>query len=178
MNSKIQNKMTYLAVIILVIIDQVIKIVINNNFFDKKFRILPPLLYFEPMFNRQYSWINSMLQLNIGKYVHISLVAIISILIYLFYQYLNKQFGTNKIINIMYAFIFSGAMCSLIDKIFWNGSLDYILVNGFFTFDLKDVYINIFNGLLILSLFLKNKVLKQIDDNIAKDFTKYILRKL
>ncbi|WP_434290219.1 signal peptidase II [Clostridium botulinum] len=81
-------------------------------------------------------------------------------------------------IHIMYAFIFSGAMCSLIDKIFWNGSLDYILVNGFFMFDLKDVYINIFNGLLILSLFLKNKVLKQIDDNIAKDFTRYILRKL
>lgn len=78
----------------------------------------------------------------------------------------------------MYAFIFSGAMCSLIDKIFWNGSLDYILVNGFFTFDLKDVYINIFIGLLILSLLLKNKVLNQIDDNIVKDFTKYILRKL
>ncbi|WP_434304052.1 signal peptidase II [Clostridium botulinum] len=115
--------------------DQVIKIVINNNFFDKRFRILPPLLYFEPMFNRQYSWLNSMLQLGIGKYVHISLVAIISILIYLFYQYLNKQFRANKIISIMYAFIFSGAMCSLIDKIFWNGSLDYILVNGFFTFE-------------------------------------------
>ncbi|SFB09899.1 signal peptidase II [Clostridium frigidicarnis] len=175
---KIQNKKTYLAVLILVTIDQVIKIVINNNFFDKISPILPPLLYFKPMFNRQYSWLNSMLQLGVGKYTHILLVAIMSILIYLFYKYLNKQFGTNKIINIMYAFIFSGAMCSLIDKIFWNGSLDYILVNDFFTFDLKDVYINIFSGLLILSLFLKNKVLNQIDDNIVKDFTKYILRKL
>ncbi len=175
---RIQNKKTNLAVLILVTIDQVIKIVINNNFFDKRFPILHPLLYFEPMFNRQYSWFNSMLQLGIGRYMHISLVATMSILIYLFYQYLNKQFGTNKIINIMYAFIFSGAMCSLIDKIFWNGSLDYILVNGFFTFDLKDVYINIFIGLLILSLHLKNKVLNQIDDNIVKDFTKYILRKL
>ena len=76
----------------------------------------------------------------------------------------------------MYAFILSGAICSLIDKIFWNGSLDYILVNGFFTFDLKDVYINIFNGVLILSLLLKNKALSKIDDNIIKDFTKYILR--
>lgn len=175
---KIQNKKTYLAVLILVTIDQVIKIVISNNFFDKISPILPPLLYFKPMFNRQYSWLNSMLQLGVGKYTHILLVAIMSILIYLFYKYLNKQFGTNKIINIMYAFIFSGAMCSLIDKIFWNGSLDYILVNDFFTFDLKDVYINIFSGLLILSLFLKNKVLNQIDDNIVKDFTKYILRKL
>ncbi|MBU3219798.1 signal peptidase II [Clostridium algidicarnis] len=175
---RIQNKKTNLAVLILVTIDQIIKIVINNNFFDKRFPILHPFLYFEPMFNRQYSWFNSMLQLGIGRYMHISLVAIMSTLIYLFYQYLNKQFGTNKIINIMYAFIFSGAICSLIDKIFWNGSLDYILVNGFFTFDLKDVYINTFIGLLILSLLLKNKALNQIDDNIVKDFTKYILRKL
>ena len=177
-NMKTQNKKTYIAVLILVTIDQVIKVVINNKFFDKRSPILPPLLYFEPMFNRDYSWVNSMLQLGVGKYIHISLIAIMSILIYLFYQYLNKQFGTNKLINSMYAFIFSGAMCSLIDKIFWNGSLDYILVNGFFTFDLKDVYINIFVGLLILSLLLKNKVLNQIDDNIVKDFTKYILRKL
>lgn len=175
---KIQNKKTYLAVIILVTIDQAIKIVINNNFFDEKFRILPPLLYFEPMFNRDYSWFNSMLQLGIGKWIHISIVAIMSILICLFYQYLNNQFGTNKIINIMYAFIFSGAICSLIDKIFWNGSLDYILVNGFFTFDLKDVYINIFICLLILSLLLKNKVLNQIDDNIVEDFITYVIRKL
>lgn len=175
---KIQNKKTCIAVFILVTIEQVIKIIINNNFLDKKFSILPPLLYFEPMFNRDYSWFNSMFQLGIGKWIHISIVAIISILIYLFYKYLNKQIGTNKIINIMYAFIFSGAICSLIDKIFWNGSLDYILVNGFFTFDLKDVYINIFSGLVILSLLLKNKVLNQIDDNIVKDFTKYILRRL
>lgn len=174
---KIQNKKTCAAVLILVTIEQVIKIIISNSFLDKRFPILPPLLYFEPMFNTHYSWFNSMLQLGFGKWIHITFVAIMSILIYLFYQYLNKQYGTIKIINIMYAFIFSGAICSLIDKIFWNGSLDYILVKGFFTFDLKDVYINIFNGLLILSLILKNKSLKQIDDNIIKDYTKYILRK-
>ena len=87
-----------------------------------------------------------------------------SILIYLFYQYLNKQFGTNKIINSMYAFIFSGAMCSLIDKIFWNGSLDYILVNAFFTFDLKDVYINIFVTVVKCKvMFYKNALLTVTD---------------
>ncbi|WP_162130903.1 signal peptidase II [Clostridium senegalense] len=116
---------------ILVAIDQIIKIIINNKFFDKKFPILPPLLYFKPMFNRDYSWFNSMLQLGVGKYIHILIVVIMSILIYQLYQYLNKQFGNNKIINIMYAFIFSGAICSLIDKVFWNGSLDYISLNVF-----------------------------------------------
>ena len=144
---KIKTKKTWISVFFLITIEQVIKIIINNNFLDKRFPILPPFLYFEPMFNRDYSWINSMFQLNVGKWIHIVMVAIMTILIYLFYKYLNKQLGSNKIINIMFAFIFSGAMCSLIDKIFWNGSLDYILVNGFFTFDLKDVYINIFIGL-------------------------------
>lgn len=176
---KIENKKTWLGILILITIEQTIKIIINNSFFDKRFPLLPPLLFFEPMFNRHYSWFNSMLQLGIGKWVHIALVGIMIILIYLFYQYLNKQFGANKVVNIMFAFIFSGAICSLVDKVFWNGSLDYILVNGLFTFDLKDVYINIFNGLLILLLFNENKASKYINDkNILKDFSKYILRKL
>lgn len=174
---KIQNKKMWLGIFILITIEQVIKIVINSNFLEKRFPILPPFLYFEPMFNRSYSWFNSMLQLGISKWIHIFIVVIMSILIYLFYGYLNKELGTNKIINILFAFIFSGAMCSLIDKVFWDGSLDYILVNGFFTFDLKDVYINIFIILLILSIILENKVLNQLDDDIIKNFTKYILRK-
>lgn len=174
---KIKNRKTYLAVVILVMIDQVIKIAINNNFLDKRFPILPPFLYFEPVFNRDYSWVNAILQLGIGRWIHILMVTIISILIYLFYEYLNKQFRTDKVINIMYAFVFSGAICSLIDKIFWNGSLDYILLNGFLTFDLKDVYLNVFNGLLILLFLLKNKALKKIDNDVIKNFTKYIFRK-
>ncbi|MBL4937750.1 signal peptidase II [Clostridium sp. YIM B02515] len=175
---KIENKKTWTGVALLITIEQVIKIIINYNFLNKRLPILPPLLYFKPMFNRDYSWVNSMLQLNVGKWIHIILVIIMIILIYLFYKYLNTKLGTNKIINIMFAFIFSGAMCSLIDKIFWNGSLDYILVNGFFTFDLKDVYIDIFIGLMLFSLVLENSVLKQIDDkNMLRDFSKYILRK-
>lgn len=174
---KIQNKKTGIAVLILITIEQVIKIEIYNNFLNRKFPILPGFLYFEPMFNRKYSWLNSMFQLGVSKWIHIVFGVSMIILIYLFYRYLNYQYGHIKIINTMYAFIFSGAICSLFDKIFWNGSLDYILVNGFFTFDLKDVYINIFCGFIILLLLFKKKVLNQIDDNIVKNFTKYILRK-
>jgi len=119
-----------------------------------------------------------MFRLGIGKGIHIAFVLIIVVLIYLFYRYLNDRVGTNKMINAMFAFLFSGATCSLIDKIFWDGSLDYILLKGFFTFDLKDVYINIFNGLLIFSLVSDNKAIKQLEDKeILKNFIRYILRK-
>jgi len=78
----------------------------------------------------------------------------------------------------MFAFIFSGAVCSLIDKLFWDGSLDYILIKGLFTFDLKDVYINIFIGLLTLSLIFNNKTIKQVSDEfVFKDFIKYFLKR-
>lgn len=175
---RIESKKTWAGAFYLIAMEQFIKIIINNNFLEKRFAILPPLLYFEPMFNRKYSWINSMLQLGDGKWLHIIGVSIMTILMCLFYNYLNKELGNIKIINVMFAFIFSGAICSLLDKIFWNGSLDYIFVNGLFTFDLKDVYINIFNGLLILLVFFKSKSLKQIDDkDIFKGFIKYILRK-
>ena len=175
---KIKNKIVLVIIFLLITIEQVIKIVINNNFLNRKVPILPPFLYFQPMFNRDYSWFNSMFQLNVGKWIHVALVAFMIISIYLFYKYLNKQLMTNKMINCMFVFIFSGAMCSLIDKVLWNGSLDYIFVNGFFTFDLKDVYIDIFIGLLIVSLIFENKVVKQVNDNnILKDFIKYILPK-
>jgi signal peptidase II len=172
------DKKTWASIFVLVAIEQIIKIIIYNNFFERQFPILPPILYFKPMFNRHYSWFNSMFQLGVSKRVHIALGLIMVILIYLFYRYLNDQVGTNKLINVMFVFLFSGAICSLVDKIFWDGSLDYILVKGFFTFDLKDVYLNIFNGLLILSLILHNKALKQLEDKeILKNFIRYILRK-
>lgn len=174
---KISNKKTWIGIFILIAIEQLIKIIINNSYLYKTYPILPPYLYFQPMFNRDYSWVNSMLQLGISKWLHIVMVAIITILLVLFYQFLNKRLGSRKEINLMFAFIFSGAICSLIDKVLWDGSLDYIYVRGFFTFDLKDVYINVFLGLLVLFALLKNKTLKEIDDNdLLTGFLKYIIR--
>lgn len=172
---RIQNKKIWASIFVLVGIEQIIKIIINKNFFESRFAILPPILYFEPKFNRNYSWFNSMFQLGVSKWMHIAFVSIMLAIIYLFYRYLNDRVGTNKLINTMFVFLFSGTVCSLIDKIFWDGSLDYILIKGFFTFDLKDVYLNIFNGLLILSVFLEYKAFKNLDDKkILKDFVSYI----
>ena len=79
----------------------------------------------------------------------------------------------------MFSFIFAGATCSLIDKVFWDGNLYYILLHGLFTFDLKDVYINIFIGLFIIGVYSKNEDFKKIEDqNILKNFSKYMLGKL
>ncbi|HEX3046091.1 MAG TPA: signal peptidase II [Bacillota bacterium] len=173
---KIAYKKTWISVFFLIAIEQGIKIMINHFALNKNTPILAPFLYFKPMFNRDYSWLNSMLQLGINRWVHIATVVIMIIFIYWFYRFLNQRIGNNNTINLLFALVFSAAICSLLDKIFWNGSLDYILLKGFFTFDLKDVYINIAIGLLILLLILKNRALQRLDEQkLLKDFTKYIL---
>lgn len=159
---KKQFQYTLLGAALLIIIEQGLKLIVNRNL-DAFFPIVPPVLYFKPMFNRDYSWINSMFQLGVGKWVHIALVIGMLVFILLAYDYALKKAG-GKYINVMFAFVIAGAVCSLIDKLFWGGSLDYILLSGFFTFDLKDVYINVFIGLFIAGLLFKNKALKQILD--------------
>jgi signal peptidase II len=175
---KNKTNLTWILATSLIALDQIIKLFINHNFLGKTYPIIPPALYFEPMFNTSYSWYNSMLGLGVGKWSHVVIVGLLMVIIYFFFRFRNIRYGVKTIINVGFAFIFAGATCSLIDKIFWNGSLDYIMVNGFFTFDLKDVYINVFCGFLIISLFKHNwAVIPDEERGVFKDFVKYMLGK-
>jgi signal peptidase II len=165
----------WISLLLLIAVEQGIKLVINSRFLDKHFPILEPWLYFKPMFNRDYSWLNSMLQLGIGRWVHILVVAGIIILAFLFYGFLSKGAGTTPLIDTAFAFLLAGALCSLFDKIFWDGSLDYIQVKGLFTFDLKDVYVNVFVGLMLLMMLINHRGIRQMDDGrIIKDFIRFL----
>lgn len=172
------KKNIWIIITALIVVEQGIKIVINSRYLDENLPILNPWIYFSPMFNRSYSWFNSMLQLGIGKWAHVIIVTVMLILIYLFYKFLNQRSKTTRLVDAAFAFIFAGAACSWIDKVFWNGSLDYIALKGLFTFDLKDVYINIFNGLLILMILTNHKGFRQMDDKeILKDFIRFLRRR-
>ena len=159
----------------LISIEQGIKLIINYKYLDINFPILEPLLYFEPKFNRDYSWFNSMLNLGVGKGIHILIVFMLISLTFLVYKFINKKIETTNLIDTTFAFLFSGAICSLIDKVFWNGSLDYILFYDLFIFDLKDVYVNVFIGLVILMIIIDYKGLRSADDKDSiKDFINFI----
>jgi signal peptidase II len=175
---KFKNYSIFLYITLLTILEQGIKIIINSNYLSKKLPILPPYIYFKPIFNRSYSWFNSMFQLGIDKWIHIAFVSILLLFILLFYFFTLRNYGSNKLMNTMYAFLVSGALCSLIDKVFWNGSLDYILIESFFTFDLKDVYIDIFIGLLVLGFITKNELFDKMSQNnhLIKEFFMFLIK--
>lgn len=172
-----KNKLTWLCIAVLVGVEQLIKVIINAFYLNDSFAILSPFLYFMPFFNRYYSWFNSILQIGSSKWVHILFVAVMTVLMLLFYRYLRKNYETGRYINAMFLFLFSGTVCSLLDKVIWNGSLDYILLNGFFIFDLKDIYIDVFIVLLLLSLFKRDLYKQFTGRNVPKEFVRFVFHR-
>ena len=149
-------KTVCLWVLILFFIDQVIKIVIDRHYLDVNFNIIPPLLYFKPTFNHNYSWINGLFNFGMGFWAHIIIFSFATIFFILFYDWMKTISGNEKTLNIAFIFGFAGALSSLIGTIFWNGCLDYIYLKPLFVFDLKDLYINCYI-VLLLWYMCKNK---------------------
>ena len=77
--------------------------------------------------------------------------------------------------RICFLFILSGALCSLIDKIFYGGSLDFIGISNLFIADIKDLYINL--GLFFfIVLIYKEDFLNDDNNTTFKDDLKSIKR--
>jgi len=163
---------------LLILVEQGIKLIINASYLQNNDTIIENFLYFKPMFNRDYSWINSLFQLGVAKWPHIIMVTIIVTVVILIYLFVDHKGYNTKVVSTAFAFIIAGGLCSFLDKVFWDGSLDYIYVQGYFTFDLKDVYINVFIGLVVLMFIFDHQSLRTSDgDNFMKDFKNFLLRR-
>lgn len=76
---------------LLLIIEQSIKIFIYSRHMESNIPIVDNLLYLKPMFNRDYSWINSLFSLGISKAAHIILVGGIVVLVSLIYAFIRHK---------------------------------------------------------------------------------------
>ncbi len=172
------SKKTWILIALLVAADQCVKLYINANFTGAFLPIAPPVLFFKPIFNTNYSWFASMLDLSASKWLHAAIVGFLLVIITLFYRYLNLRMGSRTAVNSLFAFLFSGALCSFLDKVLWNGSLDFIMLSSLFTFDAKDVYISVFIGLVLLFLVQKNKTLAEMGERrLPQQFMKELFSK-
>ena len=165
----------FILIAFLVLLDQGIKLYIKYNLFTVNFYIIGEIVQFIPKLNEKYSWINSLFDLGIDRTIHILIVLIITILLCIGYRFLRTVYTLQKLIYLSILIAISGSICSLIDKVFWGGSLDYISIRGFFIFDLKDIYITIFEIICICSLIFNDRDYKSISTKkIYYDFKQYI----
>lgn len=138
---------------ILILVDILIKIVIDVCFMNVQFYVFDGL-GFKPFLNtEQLSVFNN--EFNMGLSLPVLFVInIISILgtFYIVEKY-KKVFLWNKIADIGFKLVLAGTICSFIDKVVWGGSLDYILFFGKIV-DLKDIYLVVGFVQVILSVVL------------------------
>ena len=86
------------------------------------------------------------------------------------YRYYKSKGNKDIFSDLTIIFIVAGASCSLIDKIFYGGSLDFIGISNLFIADFKDIYINL--GILFLIILLYNNGFfsNAYDTTLKEDF--------
>lgn len=164
-----------LPVVVLILIDQAIKIYISTNFINSRFYFIDGIIGFKPQLNTEFSWINDISNLGISLIPHLVLTGLILIAAILIYGYVHDNCTMGRMEKGLFIFLFASAFCSFIDKAFWGGSLDYILLEGLFIFDLKDLYITVFEIITILCILFNYKGFRKFDEKkFLLDFKKYM----
>lgn len=143
-------KPLFLPIACLFLLDQITKIVIHMFLYQYDITLIHGVIRFKPVLNTKLSWIAHFVPVLVNFWI-ILLINIIGIFIlisaYLFHM--QKANSGKTAAKVIMSFGLSGAVCSLIDKIAWGGSLDFIQIPNLFTFDLKDCYLSIMSILLI-----------------------------
>lgn len=147
-----------LVIILLVLIDQGIKLIVYTSLIDTNFGIIPGVLDFKPTFNSKYSFVNDSIYKNTGMdaglLFHIILFAIIWFVLFVGYKFFKSIDPHNKTLDVSFAFFTSAVICAYLGMLVWEkGILDFLHFKWYFNFvcDLKDIYINCFVVLFLIS---------------------------
>lgn len=158
-------------ILILILIDQLVKLLIYNVLSDVRFELIPNLIEFKPTFNTKHSWVNSLLNknfgLNLGLIFHVVLYLFLGISLPMYFSFLREKIGVDeKLIDIATIFMTSAVMCALLGNTVWaKGTLDYFYLRPWFVFDLKDVLVDI--GVVFFLIYsFKNRI--ALDKSIKK----------
>ncbi len=123
--------------------DQIIKIFIKFYAMNSYIVLIPDVIRFQPVQNTNLNWVASMIGITMPVIFMVFFQSIAMIICILFYKFEIYKIKVPHIwLTLSFCFMFSGIVCSFIDVVFWGGSIDFIGLFDWFTFDTKDVYLN------------------------------------
>lgn len=140
-----------LSTICLCFLDQITKRIISHFFMTADIDLIGTYLRFTPVQNTKFSYAGHFIKILSNNWILIVFnVMIIFLFIsgYLFYK--TKRKHTSFSVKLIMIFGLAGSLCSLADKLFWGGSLDFFQIPGAFVFDLKDVYLTVCEILFVV----------------------------
>lgn len=179
---RIKKGINWIFLLAAVAVDQGIKTYLFSLEWESlSIPLIEPVFYIEPTQNTLGSYLWVLLKLKQGSHllniILFSLVGIVFIELWRFYlKRKRNSFWINGFIHLFLA----GLLANLIDNAFWGGSLDYITIKPFYTFDLKDLYITLCELFLVTEL-LDNHLLKRLiqmpreeSKKLNRDFIRFI----
>ena len=175
-NSIVLNKLKLFSAIgFLFILDQISKITISIVFKSKNIEsinVIKDYFSITPHINDQGSFIASRFDINAPFIIFIILNFLILLLIFFVYKFKSHKNQITSIEQLTFIFLFSGGLCSLIDKLFWGGSLDFLQIHNLFIADIKDIFITFGLGCFVLLTLTSN------DQITFKELFNFILKTL
>lgn len=165
-------------VIILVAIEQIIKLIICLNYQDISLEIIPSLVDFKPTLNNKTFYWLGLMNIDVGRWLRLATAIIILSALCLFYLYLKRTLQNKKWLNISFVFGIAGVLCSLSDNIFFGGSWDYVYLKPLFIFDLKDIYMDCFSIFFLICCYRNRTEISNIKMKNIISFLKNELKQL
>ncbi len=145
--------------------------------------LIKPVFYIEPTQNTLGSYLWVLLGFKKGSHlVNIILFSAIGILFVEIWRFYVSRKRNSFWINGFIHLFLAGLAANLIDNAFWGGSLDYVTIKPFYTFDLKDLYITLCE-LFFLTELVDNRLLRRVlnmprmeSRQLNRDFMDFIKR--
>jgi len=112
-------------ILILIFVDQLIKMLIYSLLEDVRFEIIPNLIEFKPTFNTKHSWVNTLIDknfgINIGLIPHILIYLSIAVIIPMYFTFLRGRVSKDKkLIDTATIFMTFAIVCALIGNLIWT----------------------------------------------------------
>lgn len=164
-----KSKHLYFIFLTLFVIDQGIKIIINNFYFNYNVDIIKGFISFNPIINTSGSWLNARFNTGISFSFLIIFNALALFIFFELYRFIKFNGFKGYWYDMCFIFIFCGALCSLIDKTFYGGSLDFIGISNLFIADIKDIYINLGILFFIMSIYISGYLTNESKTNTKED---------
>lgn len=154
-----------------VLTDMAIKAVVTKHLADVRFMLIKNVLGFKLNINRTQMGLNNELAnfgIRISDKANIVLNIFVVIAAVWFLYDMNKKEYQGKIFFVCSCLFTSGAVCSLLDKLIWGGSPDYIYLFRRYIIDLKDIYIygSIIIGIIV---YIRNGIIKRMDSKTERE---------
>jgi len=183
---KVNHGINWIFLVVAVAIDQGIKAYLFSLEWESiSVALVEPVFYIEPTQNTLGSYLWVLLGLRKGSHlVNIILFSAIGLVfVELWRFYVSRKRNSFWINGFIHLFL-AGLAANLIDNAFWGGSLDYVTIKPFYTFDLKDLYITLCE-LFFLTELIDNKLLLRLlnmprkeSRQLNRDFIAFVKRDL